>query len=221
VLKLLAVIGMLLPCIGCVAPERSADATLPSAPLAGSIEPIPGDLVPARGRFVLVDTSAFELIAYQDGSPVLRSRIIVGRPGASTPEMNSRLYAIRFNPAWFPTPAMIRNEGAHYVPPGPQNPLGRLLFEIENSQLIYLHDTNDRSLFNNQNRALSHGCVRVEQARQLAAWALDVPLARIDELISRGATLSVPLPRSIPVSLVHRTAPRSMPVERFGLRIIP
>lgn len=157
--------------------------------------------VPLHGKAVLVDISAFELVALQDGVPVFRSRVIVGRPGTPTPELTSNLYAIKFNPAWTPTPAMIRNEGAHYMPPGPQNPLGRILFELDNDQLIYLHDTNDRSLFKREDRALSHGCVRVEEARQLASWALDVPLAAVDDMVSRGATFSVSLPAPIPVSL--------------------
>jgi hypothetical protein len=112
---------------------------------------------------------------------------------------------------------MIRNEGAHYVPPGPQNPLGRILFELDNDQLIYLHDTNDRSLFNRDDRALSHGCVRVEEARQLASWALDVPLAAVDEMVSRRSTFSVPLPTSIPVLLLNAGLPRShRRVQSYG-----
>jgi murein L,D-transpeptidase YcbB/YkuD len=109
----------------------------------------------------VVHIPSFELIALEDGAPVLRSRVIVGRPSTPTPELLSSMSSIRFNPAWMPTPSMISNEGAHYAPPGPNNPLGQLLFELDNDQLIFLHDTNDRSLFSRSNRALSHGCVRV------------------------------------------------------------
>ena len=63
---------------------------------------------------------------------------------------------------------MIRNEGLHYMPPGPQNPLGRMMFDLDNDEFIYLHDTNEKTLFKREQRALSHGCVRVEQARALA-----------------------------------------------------
>jgi murein L,D-transpeptidase YcbB/YkuD len=158
----------------------------------------------ARGKVILVNIPSFELVALQDGVPVLRSRVIVGRPATPTPELTSAMYAIQFNPAWTPTPSMIRNEGLHYMPPGPDNPLGRMMFELDNDEFIYLHDTNEKYLFKRPQRALSHGCVRVEQARALAAWALEVSPEEIDAMTAKG-TYSVPLPQDIPVSLVYHT----------------
>jgi murein L,D-transpeptidase YcbB/YkuD len=164
-----------------------------------------GAAIPAQGKFVLVNIPSFELIALQDGVPVLRSRVVVGRPKTTTPEMLSSMFAVQFNPSWMPTPSMIRNEGLHYIPPGPQNPLGRVMFDLDNDEFIYLHDTNERALFNRDQRALSHGCIRVEQARALAAWALGVSEQEIDAMIARGATYSVPLSEAIPVSLAYYT----------------
>jgi murein L,D-transpeptidase YcbB/YkuD len=161
--------------------------------------------IPSQGKFVLVNIPSFELIALQDGVPVLRSRVVVGQPKTTTPEMLSSMHAVRFNPSWTPTPAMIRNEGARYMPPGPQNPLGRVLFDLDNDELIYLHDTNERGLFDRSQRALSHGCIRVEQARALAAWALGVSEQEVNAMIARGTTYSVPLPEVIPVSLAYHT----------------
>jgi murein L,D-transpeptidase YcbB/YkuD len=115
------------------------------------------------------------------------------------------MFAVQFNPAWTPTPLMIRNEGLHYMPPGPQNPLGRMMFDLDNDEFIYLHDTNEKALFKREQRALSHGCVRVEQARALAAWSLGVSEQEIDAMASRGTTYSVPLPEIIPVALVYYT----------------
>lgn len=161
--------------------------------------------IPAHGKFILVNIPSFELIALQDGEPALRSRVVVGKPAATTPEMLSPMYAIQFNPSWTPTPSMIRNEGLHYMPPGPQNPLGKMLFALDNEEFIYLHDTNEKALFNRPRRDLSHGCVRVEQARALAAWALGVSEQEIDSMSSHGKTHSVPLAETIPVSLVYFT----------------
>jgi murein L,D-transpeptidase YcbB/YkuD len=161
--------------------------------------------IPARGKFILVNIPSFELVALQDGVPVLRSRVVVGKPAASTPELLSSMFAVQFNPAWTPTPSMIRNEGLHYMPPGPQNPLGRMMFDLDNDEFIYLHDTNEKGLFKREQRALSHGCVRVEQARALAAWSLGVSEQEIDAMVSRGTTYSVSLPENIPVSLVYYT----------------
>jgi murein L,D-transpeptidase YcbB/YkuD len=161
-------------------------------------------VIPSQGKAIVVHIPSFELIALEDGGPVLRSRVIVGRPATPTPELLSSMISIRFNPAWMPTPSMIRHEGARYVPPGPNNPLGQLLFELDNDQLIFLHDTNDRRLFDRSNRALSHGCVRVEQARPLAAWALGVSVRELEAMISRKVTYSVPLTTPIPVHLVYQ-----------------
>jgi murein L,D-transpeptidase YcbB/YkuD len=161
--------------------------------------------IPSRGKFILVNIPSFELIALQDGAPVLRSRVVVGKPAAPTPELLSSMFAVQFNPAWTPTPLMIRNEGLHYMPPGPQNPLGRMMFDLDNDEFIYLHDTNEKGLFKREQRALSHGCVRVEQARALAAWSLGVSEQEIDAMVSRGTTYSVPLPEIIPVSLAYYT----------------
>jgi murein L,D-transpeptidase YcbB/YkuD len=129
---------------------------------------------------------------------------VVGKPAAPTPQLIASLTAIQFNPSWTPTPNMIRNEGLHYIPPGPQNPLGRIMFDMDDDEYIYLHDTNEKLLFKREQRALSHGCVRVEQARALAAWALGVSEEEIDSMSSRG-TYSVPLTENIPVSLVYHT----------------
>ena len=211
ILKLLAVASAL---AGCAAAEPTPPT---SAGPVQPLEPAPsayvgmlhsqgiGIDIPARGKFILVNIPSFELIALQDGEPVLRSRVVVGKPAAATPEMLSSMFAIQFNPSWTPTPSMIRNEGLRYMPPGPQNPLGRVMFDLDNEEFIYLHDTNERALFSRAQRALSHGCIRVEQARALAAWALGVSEREIDAMISRGTTYSVPLPEVIPVSLAYYT----------------
>ena len=210
----LAALASALASAACVTTEPSPPAA--AAPAAAA-EPPPSAYVsmlrsqgvemaiPSRGKFILVNIPSYELIALQDGAPVLRSRVVVGKPAAATPELLSSMFAIQFNPAWTPTPSMIRNEGLHYMPPGPQNPLGRMMFDLDNDEFIYLHDTNEKGLFKREQRALSHGCVRVEQARALAAWSLGVSEQEIDAMIARGTTYSVPLPEVIPVALAYYT----------------
>lgn len=143
---------------------------------------------------------------------MLRSRVIVGRPATPTPELLSSMLSVRFNPAWTPTPQMMRDEGARYAPPGPNNPLGQILFELDNDLLIFLHDTNDKALFNRAQRALSHGCIRVEQARPLAAWVLGLSPADIEGRIARKNTYSVLLPTPIPVYLTHTHLPAALDI---------
>ncbi|NRD73852.1 L,D-transpeptidase family protein [Shewanella sp. VB17] len=54
--------------------------------------------------------------------------------------------------------------------PGEENTLGRYKFYFENKYNIYLHDTYDKALFEESNRALSSGCIRVEKVESLANW---------------------------------------------------
>lgn len=192
------------------AAASSQHAAQPERPRPGSFAAMLAEQgidagIPARGRYILVNVPSFELYALQDGDIVLQSRVIVGRPSTPTPALLTPLTAVKFNPSWTPTPAMMRYEGLRYMPPGPNNPLGRILFDLDNDELVFLHDTNQRQLFRRADRALSHGCVRVEQARALAAWVLNVSPAEIDANIARGSTFSLPLAEPIPVSLAYFT----------------
>jgi murein L,D-transpeptidase YcbB/YkuD len=54
-------------------------------------------------------------------------------------------------------------------------------------------------------RALSHCCIRVQQARALAAWSLEVPEKAIDSMVAQGSTYAVPVPEDIRVALVYST----------------
>ena len=51
---------------------------------------------------------------------------------------------------------------------GNGNALGKFKFIFDNSSSIYLHDTNNKNGFNLANRAISHGCVRVEKPLEFA-----------------------------------------------------
>jgi murein L,D-transpeptidase YcbB/YkuD len=53
---------------------------------------------------------------------------------------------------------------------GSENALGILKFMFQNPYNVYLHDTNAKKLFSKKMRALSHGCVRVQKATDLAMY---------------------------------------------------
>lgn len=55
---------------------------------------------------------------------------------------------------------------------GDANALGILKFHFDNKYSVYLHDTNQRYLFANAMRSMSHGCVRVQDWQQLAFYIL-------------------------------------------------
>ncbi|MFY7880146.1 MAG: L,D-transpeptidase family protein [Lacibacter sp.] len=58
---------------------------------------------------------------------------------------------------------------------GDDNALGVLKFNFPNPYSVYMHDTNQRYLFRNENRSMSHGCVRVQEWEKMAYYisALD------------------------------------------------
>lgn len=64
---------------------------------------------------------------------------------------------------------------------GEANPLGEVKFIFENNYSIYMHDTNQRHLFGNENRALSSGCLRLSEPMKLLAYLLGTKDAIIDE----------------------------------------
>jgi L,D-transpeptidase YcbB len=57
-------------------------------------------------------------------------------------------------------------------PPGERNALGFIKFMFPNDHAVYLHDTPSRGLFSNSERALSHGCIRVQDPFKLAEMVL-------------------------------------------------
>ena len=162
--------------------------------------------VPQTGKAILVNIPAFELIAFQDGVPVLRSRVIVGAPWHRTPRLKTHVSTVRFRPTWRPTPSMIASgEYKDYVrPPGENNPLGLAAVRLGPGLLVYLHDTNRRGLFVQENRALSHGCVRVQEWDALVGFVLDMDIDRVHALANGRRTFDAAA-APIPVELGYYT----------------
>jgi len=92
---------------------------------------------------------------------------------------------------------------------GNWNALGNLKIDMPNPYSVYMHDTTTRNLFANDYRFDSHGCTRVDNVRDLAAWVLDdVPgwnRAAIDAGIAAGILKVINLPRRMPVAWVYLT----------------
>ena len=170
-----------------------------------------------RGRCILANIAAAEVIAFQDGAEVLRSRAIVGAPRTPTPRLTSVVPSVRLNPPWY-VPASIAPtigaatgsfrlvNGTLVQPPGPRNPLGPVRIGLEASDGVYLHGTSDPRLFARERRALSHGCVRVERAVDLAAWVLDMPPDLVRALVATGRTRELVPPDEVRAALAYLTA---------------
>ena len=58
------------------------------------------------------------------------------------------------------------------APPGERNPLGTVKFLFPNRFDVYLHDTNERNLFQKTERAISSGCIRVAAPDVLTQWLM-------------------------------------------------
>jgi murein L,D-transpeptidase YcbB/YkuD len=96
--------------------------------------------------------------------------------------------------------------------PGPWNVLGRVKFIFPNRYNVYFHDTSEPGFFSERLRTFSHGCIRVSQPQELAAWVLDgdsqpTPWSpiRIRAAIGSGEHQTVRLGKPIPVHIVYRT----------------
>lgn len=92
-------------------------------------------------------------------------------------------------------------------PPGERNALGRIKFMFPNDFAVYIHDTPTRNLFSADRRALSSGCVRVDQPFQLAENVLGEEWSerRLRSLIGTGGERTIRLTRKIPVHLTYFT----------------
>jgi len=86
--------------------------------------------------------------------------------------------------------------------PGPANSMGRMKFGFPNAYDIYLHDTPNKDLFASDDRDLSHGCIRLEDASRLGRWMLQ----RDPQAVTREAEQNVPLPTPVPIYVTYMTA---------------
>jgi murein L,D-transpeptidase YcbB/YkuD len=194
-------------------------------------------------RYLLVNTAAFEATLWQEGKLVGRWAVVVGKTNSPTPVFRALVTGVTFNP-WWEIPNSIAAEGIAsmvakrpaeaarkgYVlqygryrqKPGPSNALGRMKLVMPNGYNVYLHDTPSQSLFAQDIRAYSHGCVRVGDALGLASTLLSSQdgwdRARVDAQVSTGQTLTVPLAQPIPVYIVYFTAE---PAESGVIRYFP
>jgi murein L,D-transpeptidase YcbB/YkuD len=175
---------------------------------------------------VWVNTAAALLVLYRGDRPAFTTRVVVGETDKQTPEVQASIGAVLFNPPWN-VPRSIAakeiypkaNQDSSYlarhhmivrqgglIQQLPPSALGQLKFEMPNRFDVYLHDTPMKALFSQDNRRRSHGCVRVQNPRELGALLLQQPVEAINRRIALGYTNSQPLPAPVPVFFVYQTA---------------
>lgn len=94
--------------------------------------------------------------------------------------------------------------------PGDNNALGRVKFMFPNRYAVYLHDTDNKDLFNRRYRVYSSGCVRVENPFEFTNILLrnnsdSYPPERIEQILSTNEPTTVRLTKHIPVHLLYFT----------------
>jgi len=177
---------------------------------------------------VVVNAAIARLQLFRDDRPVFTTRVVVGELDKQTPELQSTINDVLYNPPWniprsiaqkeiLPKLAAdpgylashhmrFRSNGAVQQEAGPYSALGRLKFEMTDRYDVYLHDTPTKSLFQSTGRMMSHGCVRVENPRTLAVMLLGQPMEAIDKGIAAGHTNRRALPVPMPIFIVYQTA---------------
>jgi hypothetical protein len=196
-------------------------AAIPDASISsggGLRERVPGkrapEVDPTPEVFIEVNIPATELTLYEDGVPLFRRRIAIGRGIYPTPQQVSAIERIEWNPWWYPPDApWAKNDKP--TPPGPRNPLG--VVKLPLSQEILFHGTNAPW---SVGRPASHGCMRMHN-RDVSelAWYLQErfseqrdPSLREEYRKYRWKTFKVILKRPVPVEIVYRPV-----VARDGL----
>jgi murein L,D-transpeptidase YcbB/YkuD len=94
-------------------------------------------------------------------------------------------------------------------PPGERNALGHIKFMFPNKHAVYLHDTPTRNLFAKDMRALSHGCIRVQDPFRLADVLLEgtgLDGTQLKGMVGGGAEKRIDLAHKIPIHIAYFTA---------------
>jgi murein L,D-transpeptidase YcbB/YkuD len=87
--------------------------------------------------------------------------------------------------------------------PGPGNSMGKVKFGFANGSGVFLHDTPNKGLFDSDDRDLSNGCIRLEDADRLGRWLLRTAIPSTD---SAEPEQHVLLPAPVPIFVTYMTA---------------
>ena len=147
-------------------------------------------------QYLLTNVPEYQLRLTVNDRIIKNYRVVVGKPGrTATPQLAEMVEAVIFNPTWTVPQSIVKGEGLGakvlnnpgwarangykatkgangwvtvVQQPGPGNSLGLMKLDMPNPHAIFFHDTPAKALFARDSRALSHGCIRVQGARELA-----------------------------------------------------
>lgn len=187
--------------------------------------------VQLKSNYLLVNIPEYKLHVYDQDSIAFSMNVVVGKDQNKTVVFNGEMKYVVFSPYWNIPASILKKEtlpairrSSNYLAkhnmewnggnvrqkPGPDNSLGLVKFLFPNTHSIYLHDTPAKSLFNEDKRAFSHGCIRVEEARKLANYLLRDDENWNDEKImaamNKGVEQYVTLKKTVSVFIAYFTA---------------
>jgi murein L,D-transpeptidase YcbB/YkuD len=188
------------------------------------------------GRLIVVNIPEFILHVYDGKNQVFDMNVVVGKDGHNTTIFSDKLTTIVFSPYWNVPESIVKKEiqpsmakNKNYLQdnnmeitgmrdglpivrqkPGDKNSLGKVKFLFPNSFNIYFHDTPAKSLFNQDVRAYSHGCIRLSEPEKLASYLLkdntDWNDEKINAAMNSGDQKFVALKQPVPVFITYYTA---------------
>lgn len=184
-----------------------------------------------KGNLIIVNLPEFMLHVYDGKKELFDMVVVVGKVGNNTMMFNGDLNQIYFSPYWNVPQSIIKNEimpalarNPNYLArknmervgsgirqkPGPGNALGKVKFIFPNSFNMYFHDTPSKSLFGQDKRAFSHGCIRLKEPQKMAEWLLrndpQWPSEKIVSAMNQTTEKGVRLKEPVPVFIIYYTA---------------
>lgn len=192
-------------------------------------------LIP-ENKFILVNIPEYKLHVFESGKEVLSMGIVVGKAANKTVIFSNELKYIVFSPYWNIPPSIVsaeilpemRKDNSYLAQknmeqygtngglplirqkPGNTNSLGRVKFLFPNSYNIYLHDTPAKSLFAEEKRAFSHGCIRLAEPKKLAGYLLadqsQWTSTKIDRAMNSKTEVWVNMKQPVPVFITYFTS---------------
>jgi L,D-transpeptidase YcbB len=191
---------------------------------------------PSSDNLIVVNIPEYMLHMYEGKNKVWDMVVVVGKSGHNTMMFNGDLNQVVFSPYWNVPPSIVKNEilpamerNPGYLAsqnmevvsnegdlptirqlPGTGNSLGKVKFLFPNSFNIYFHDTPSKSLFERDQRAFSHGCIRLSDPYKMAQYLLrnqpEWTPERIQDAMNAGEEKYVKLKKPVPVIITYYTA---------------
>lgn len=191
---------------------------------------------PHSDNLIVVNIPEYMLHMYEGKNKAWDMVVVVGKSGHNTMMFNGDLNQIVFSPYWNVPQSIVQKEvlpamdrDPNYLAsqnmeivgdegglpsirqrPGDGNALGKVKFLFPNSFNIYFHDTPSKSLFERDQRAFSHGCIRLSDPFKMAQYLLrnepEWTPEKIQEAMDAGEEKFVKLKHPVPVIITYYTA---------------